>query len=69
MNKTLFRELCEQAIETNDPRFVSEISSEIARVLDAKRRQLNLARRKANLRDKRFETRNKFDLKPPGDTA
>jgi hypothetical protein len=44
-NSVLLRELCRQVEETDDPKNLIELSDEITRLINEKRRRLTLARR------------------------
>ena len=44
-NHVLLRELCRQVEETGDPKELMELSDEIVRLIDDKRRRITLANR------------------------
>ena len=44
-NRALLRELCRQVEETDDPRSLIELSDEIVRLINDKRRRITLAKR------------------------
>ena len=44
-NSTLLRELCRQVEETDDPKSLIELSDEIVRLINDKRRRITLAKR------------------------
>jgi hypothetical protein len=46
VNVPMFRELCEQAVQTDSPSYLRDLHENIDRVLDNKRRELNLLRRR-----------------------
>jgi hypothetical protein len=45
-NRELLRELCRQVEETDDPRELVELSDEIVRLINDKRRSITLAKRR-----------------------
>jgi hypothetical protein len=46
-NRVLLRELCRQVEETDDPKELIELSDEIVRLINDKRRRITLAKRGA----------------------
>ena len=44
-NRALLRELCRQVEETDDPKSLIELSDEIVRLINDKRRRITLAKR------------------------
>ena len=48
-NRALFHELCLQVEQTGDPKELIELSGEIVRLIDDKRRRITLAQRAAML--------------------
>ena len=44
-NRLLLRDLCRQVEETDDPKFLIELSDEIVRLIIDKRRRITLAKR------------------------
>jgi hypothetical protein len=44
-NRVLLRELCRQVEETDDPKSLIELSDEIVRLINDKRRRITLAKR------------------------
>ena len=45
-NRVLLRELCRQVEETDDPKELIELSDEIIRLINDKRRRITLAKRR-----------------------
>ena len=45
-NRVLLRELCRQVEETDDPKKLIELSDEIVRLINDKRRRITLAKRR-----------------------
>jgi hypothetical protein len=59
------RQLCEKALETMNPDELSDLDSEITRLLDAKLKNLNLLKRLSTPHPDRPDPPGKFNHVPP----